>query len=309
MIRWPRGNGGDAAGRESHPHEPRLDPVAPSAMGPDLDPADTGEDDPIERTPIELDALAPEVVGPPSDRRRGFRFTLLTGTLTLSAIALLGGYLIVNLVLMPSLTRQGAEVRVPEVVGLSEREAERALAQEDLKLSKISEQWSPEVPRGFVAAQDPTAGGLVKRGRRISVIVSLGAQGTSVPVLDGVSSRQSEILLEGAGLKQGRTARAFSETVAKDLIIATDPPGETVVEQETAVDVLVSLGSVPQSYVLPDFKGRDASAAARGLRDEGFYVALREGGPKSGDGKIGAQEPPPGRRVAPRDSIVLYYHP
>ena len=277
-------------------------------MGPDVEPPDL-DLDPIEHTPVELDALAPEVVGPPSDRRRGPRFSLLTGTLLLSAIALFGGYLIVNLVLMPSLTRQGAEVRVPEVVGLSEREAERVLAREDLKLSKISEQWSPEVPRGFVAVQDPTAGGLVKRGRRISVVVSLGAQGTSVPLLDGVSARQSEILLEGAGLKQGRVARAFSAAVAKDLIIATDPPGETVVEQETSVDVLVSMGSVPQFFVLPDFKGREAEAAARGLRDEGFYVALREGGPREGDGRVGAQDPPAGRRVAPRDSIVLYYHP
>ena len=281
---------------DHRPSPPTVDPAVPSAMGPELD-------------PVEIDELAPEVVGPPSDRRRGPRFSLLTGTLLLSTIALLGGYLIVNLVLMPSLTRQGAEVRVPEVVGLSEREAERMLAQEELKLSKISEQWSPEVPRGFVAVQDPPAGGLVKRGRRISVVVSLGAQGTSVPMLDGVSSRQSEILLEGAGLKQGRVARAFSDAVAKDLIIATDPPGETVVEQETAVDVLVSLGPVPQSYVLPDFKGRDASDAERGLRDEGFYVALREGGPREGNGKVGAQDPPAGRRVAPRDSIILYYHP
>ena len=80
--------------------------------------------------PVQQDARLPTGE---EDRRRGPRFSLLTGTLALSAIALLGGYLIVNLVLMPSLTRQGAEVRVPEVVGLSEREAERALAEEELK--------------------------------------------------------------------------------------------------------------------------------------------------------------------------------
>ncbi len=48
-----------------------------------------------------------------------------------------------NLVLMPSFTRQGAEVTVPEVTGQSENEAERVLAAQELKLSKISEQWSP----------------------------------------------------------------------------------------------------------------------------------------------------------------------
>jgi eukaryotic-like serine/threonine-protein kinase len=263
----------------------------PSAMGPDLEPAEPDSDPP--RT----------------ERRRGFRFNIVTGTLVLAAVALLGGFLIVNLVLMPSFTGQGAEVHVPEVIGLSEREAERLLAAEDLKLSKISEQWSPDVPRGFITEQDPPAGGLVKRGRRISVIVSLGAQGTSVPVLEGVTARQATMLLENAGLKVGKTARAYADDVGKDLVIASDPPGETVVEQDAAVDLLVSLGPVPRSFVLPDLSGHDGSAAARGLRDQGIAVSVREGRGSQKSGDVNAQEPPAGRRVAPRDSVILYVQP
>ena len=246
---------------------------------------------------------------PPVERRRGPRFSFLTGTLVLSLISLLGGFLIMNLVLMPSFTGQGTEVRVPEVNGQSEVEAERALAAEGLKLSKISEQWSPDVPRGFVISQDPPAGGVVKRGRRISVIVSLGAQGTSVPVLDGVTARQAQLLLEGAGLRPGRIARVYTDEESKDLVIASDPPGETLVEQGTVVNLLVSLGPRPQSYLLPDLVAQSVAEVARGLREEGFTVSVREGGPKQKSGLISAQDPPPGHRVAPRDSIVLYHHP
>jgi len=263
----------------------------PSAMGPDLEPAEPDSDPPR------------------AERRRGFRFNIVTGTLVLAGVALLGGFLIVNLVLMPSFTGQGAEVHVPEVIGLSEREAERLLAAEDLKLSKISEQWSPDVPRGFITEQDPPAGGLVKRGRRISVIVSLGAQGTSVPVLEGVTARQATMLLENAGLKVGKTARAYADDVGKDLVIASDPPGETVVEQDAAVDLLVSLGPVPRSFVLPDLSGHDGNAAARGLRDQGIAVSVREGRGSQKSGDVNAQEPPAGRRVAPRDSVILYVQP
>ncbi|MGH7682159.1 MAG: PASTA domain-containing protein, partial [Candidatus Eiseniibacteriota bacterium] len=281
---------------EAAPESEETSEVVPVGMGPEFE-------------PVELDALAPEVEAPRGERRRGPRFNFITGTVLLAAVALFGSYLAVNLILMPSLTRQGAEVRVPEVTGFSEREAERMLAGEDLKLSKISEQWSPDVPRGFITAQDPPAGGVVKRGRRISVIVSLGAQGTSVPILEGVGERQAEILLEGAGLKLGRSARAYSEQVSKDQIIASDPPGETVVEQETAVDLLVSLGPPPRSFVLPDLNGREAATAARDLRDAGFNVSLREGGPRQKSGLVSGQDPPSGARVAPRDSVVLYYHP
>ena len=166
----------------------------PATMGPELEPADQ---DPA------LD------VAPRGDRRRGIRFNILTGTLALSAIALLVGYLVVNLVLMPSLTRQGAEVRVPEVIGLSEREAERLLAGEDLRLSKISEQWSPDVPRGFITTQDPPAGGVVKRGRRISVIVSLGAQGTSVPVIPEAAGGLELVGARYCGLLDRRVAHLY----------------------------------------------------------------------------------------------------
>jgi hypothetical protein len=140
-----------------------------------------------ERDDIPLEELAPEVEAP-RNRRRGPRFNLFTGTLGLSLLALAGGFLVVNLVLMPSLTRQGEEVRVPDLTAKSEREAERALASEDLRLSKISEQWSPDIPRGYISRQEPEPGAVVKRGRRISVVVSLGTQGTTVPVLDGESA-------------------------------------------------------------------------------------------------------------------------
>ena len=262
------------------------------------------------REPVELDTLAPEVSAPPAgERRRGPRFTLLTSTILLSAVALAGGFLVVNLVLMPSFTRQGAEVVVPELVGLSELQAERELAEEQLRLSKTSEQWSPDVPRGFVMGQDPPAGGTVKRGRRVSVIVSLGAQGTSVPLVNGETVRQAQVVVEGAGLRVGRVARAWSDEVGRDLVLASDPPGETLVDQETVVNLLVSLGPPPRSYVLPDVRGQDAGTVVRSLREEGFTVLLREGGPRREPGQIGEQEPPPGRRVASRDSIVLYYRP
>lgn len=256
-----------------------------------------------------IDDLAPEVEAPPAERRRGPRFNFVTGTLLLSAVALIGGFLVVNLVLMPSFTRQGEEVRVPDIVGLSEREAERSLATGDLRLSKISEQWSPDIPRGFVSRQDPEPGSVVKRGRRISAVVSLGAQGTAVPVVDGESVRRAEIMLEGAGLRRGKLARVYTDEAPRDMVVASDPPGETVVEQETVVDLLVSMGPLPRAYVLPDLTGREVVPVARALRDEGFVVVTREGGPRARTGFVAAQEPAAGNRVAPRDSIILYANP
>jgi len=283
---------------------------------------DTKEIEPTEAPPTPADAMPP-VATPPADamppattsppaapptpwsealsagarppnRRRGPRFNLITGTLLLSAIALAGGFFIVNLVFMPSITRQGEEVHVPDIVGLSEREAERSLGGGDLRLSKISEQWSPDIPRGYISRQDPEPGSVVKRGRRISVVVSLGAQGTTVPVVDGESITRAEIMLVGAGLRRGRVARVYTDEVA---------------QQETAVDLLVSMGPLPRGYVLPDLTGRQVTPVSRALRDEGFVVVTRVGPSRERSGFIAAQEPTAGSRVAPRDSIFLYASP
>ncbi len=75
------------------------------------------------------------------------------------------------------------------------------------------------------------------------------------------------------------------------------------------VNLLVSLGPRPQSYLLPDLTGKSVEDVQRSLHEEGFQVLIREGGPKQKMGMISAQEPSPGHRVSPRDSIVLYQHP
>ena len=80
-------------------------------------------------------------------------------------------------------------------------------------------------------------------------------------------------------------------------------------EQGTVVNLLVSLGPRPQSYLLPDLIGKDVQDVARGLREEGFLVEVREGGPKQRPGLVSAQEPASGHRVSPRDSVVLYERP
>jgi len=90
----------------------------------------------------------------------------------------------------------------------------------------------------------------------------------------------TSILREGAKLVRRRIAR-----------------GETLVEQGTVVNLLVSLGPRPQSYLLPDLVGNDVQDVARGLREEGFLVEIREGGTKQKPGLVSAQEPAPGHSL------------
>jgi serine/threonine-protein kinase len=167
----------------------------------------------------------------------------------------------------------------------------------------VNERFDPAVPKGFVLSQDPEAGRPVKRGRRVSVAVSLGEEFANIPELFGESTRGASLLLERAGLRPGPIARVITSEVGPGLIVATDPPFGAVVARGSAVSLLLCVASEPEAYVMPDLVGRDAEAAARDLEALGFHVQTFD--PGSNFSRVEAQEPPPGARVARGQTIRL----
>ena len=67
-------------------------------------------------------------------------------------------------------------VSVPDLAGLGIAEAERALAEVDLKLGRQDEASSDVVPIGTVIEQDPVGGTEVQEGTAVDIVVSTGPQ-------------------------------------------------------------------------------------------------------------------------------------
>ena len=67
-------------------------------------------------------------------------------------------------------------VSVPDLAGLGIAEAERALAEADLKLGRQDEAPSEVVPIGTVIEQDPVGGTEVQEGTAVDIVVSTGPQ-------------------------------------------------------------------------------------------------------------------------------------
>ena len=72
---------------------------------------------------------------------------------------------------------------------------------------------------------------------------------------------------------------------------------------------MAMITSLEGGKLLPHFRNNAGVLSRRGLREEGFLVEVREGGPKQRPGLVSAQEPAFGHRVSPRDSVVLYERP
>jgi serine/threonine-protein kinase len=221
----------------------------------------------------------------------------------IALIAFVTGVLVFNGILMPRLIHGGSQVVVPDLSNLTVVQAEQQLAPLGLQLSRAGERFDPSVPRGGVVAQDPTAGSRVRGSRRVSVVVSLGEEFSSVPSLFGETQRSAEALLKSAGLRVGFVSRAPSDVVGEGLVAGSDPGPESVLPRDTPVHLLVSMGPSEEGYVMPDLSGREIGGVRRQLEALGYKVVTPAGG--GAMGTIVSQDPPPGSRITRVSVIVL----
>ncbi len=67
-------------------------------------------------------------------------------------------------------------VEVPDVCGMPQSSAEDAIRAADLKVGRISEEYSDMVPEGYVISQSEEAGEEVSKGTKIRLTISMGAE-------------------------------------------------------------------------------------------------------------------------------------
>lgn len=230
----------------------------------------------------------------------------LRSVATLGVLALLAfatGLVVFNNFVMPRLIHGIGQVTVPDLTNLTVEQAEQALRPLGLQVSRAGERFDPAAPRGFVIAQEPGAGSTVRGRKRISVVVSLGEEFSSVPELFGESVRSARMLIERAGLQTGSVVQAPSEEAGEGMIAASDPGAEAVLQRNTPVHLLVSTGAGSESFVMPDLMGREVAGVRRQLEALGFRI--ERSGARTSVGTIVSQSPPPGSRISRANVIQL----
>ena len=274
----------------------------PDADGPVADPfagVGAGSDDP---PPPPAPGVATEPAATPPEKPRGGAHSMLF-TLGAASLAFLLGLTVFNSLVMPRFIHREGEVHVPDLANLTVEQAQKVLESTGLPLSRAGERFDAEVPRGRIVLQDPVAGTSVRVPRRVSVTVSLGEEFSSVPALFGETRRGAEMLLDHSGLRVGGITRAPSDAVGEGLVVATDPPAESVLPHGTPVALLLSSGLAEDAFVMPDLVGREIGRARRQLEAQGFKVLSPPAGATTGP--IVAQDPPPGSRLTRDMSITL----
>lgn len=151
---------------------------------------------------------------------------------------------------------------VPELVGVTEKEARAELAKLGLVMVTLTEA-SSTFTEGTVIRTDPEAGARVKVSERVRVVVSLGRDNSDVPNLELLTLADATAALEEQGLKVGNVSKQDHPTLGADVVISSDPGAGTSLKPGDEVNLVVSSGLVN----VPDVRGQTV-AVARDLMEQ-----------------------------------------
>ncbi|MBK7504042.1 MAG: PASTA domain-containing protein [Bacteroidetes bacterium] len=135
----------------------------------------------------------------------------------LGMVIIVAGFLFLLNVFFVTYTMHGQTVTVPNIEGLSLKEAKNKLNNAGLEFMIADSTYKNDLPPGQVLDQSPKKGATVKKFRKIYLTVSsVSAEPVKMPNLIDNSRRQAIIILESYGLKLGK--ENYVPDIAKDAV-------------------------------------------------------------------------------------------
>ena len=192
----------------------------------------------------------------------------------LRTFAILGGVILATLmvylvlfdqVLMPYVVEVD-KIHVPKLEGLTVEQASKQLRQRQLRLGIRDSVYHETLAAGQIVDQTPAEHQLVKKGRRVSVDISLGARLYPVPPVTGGGPRDARLKLESSQLRLGDLSYISSDRFPEGAVIYQQPKAGTRLPRGGKVDLKVSSGPSNQPKRVPDLRGLPIKSVEDSLR-------------------------------------------
>lgn len=205
-----------------------------------------------------------------------------------------GGYLAAAQWVFPGgrAAEDSSLVSVPELVGLTEEEAQGRLERLGLEYTVRSGVTHFRAPEGAVLAQDPLPGQYARPGAPVYVSLSRGPELHLLPDVSGLSERQAAIVLERLGYEVA--IERTTHTLEQGRAVETRPGAGTELAVPAEVALVISEGR-PVVQV-PDLIGRHVDDAQGALAEAGLDLGALTYDPQAieAPGRIVGQYPPAG---------------
>ncbi|MEW6769830.1 MAG: PASTA domain-containing protein [Bacillota bacterium] len=199
------------------------------------------------------------------------------------------------------------EVSVPNVQGMTLDRAEETLEKKGLRV-QVQEVHNPQVEEGRVIKQDLKPGSRVKKGRLVTLLVSLGPEMHTVPNVRNKLLQDAEMILVNEEFTVGLKKQVFDEEAPAGTVVDQDPAPGTSWPKDSPVNLVVSKGPRPVLKPVPDLLGLTVEDARAKLAGAGFSLSEDMAQQQSTDylpGYVCAQTPAPGTNLETGRAVAV----
>ncbi|GAA1475895.1 Stk1 family PASTA domain-containing Ser/Thr kinase [Nocardioides aestuarii] len=194
--------------------------------------------------------------------------------------------------------------QVPKLRGLTEDEAQDAIAARNLEFGEAVGRWSDDVPEGTVLASDPKRGTSLKPGALVDVFVSQGPKPVDVRDWTGKDAERAAAWFAQRGIEVTYGEEQYSDSVPEGGVISQTPASGTLYRGQS-VELVVSRG--PELVEVPGgLVASGVDAARQQLESLGFVVEVENSSSYIGLGYVFRTDPRSGSMVAKGSTITLY---
>ncbi|MBO8158512.1 Stk1 family PASTA domain-containing Ser/Thr kinase [Thermosyntropha sp.] len=147
------------------------------------------------------------------------------------------------------LSKGTAVAKVPILVGVSLADAKIKLANANLKLGKVEEEYDTKYSEGIIISQSPKSGTRIEEGSKVDVLVSKGQppERVKMPNLVGLNFNDAKKKLEDIGLLLNNVVEEESDQYFTDQVIGQDTEPGVMVEKGSSITLTVSKGPGPSA--------------------------------------------------------------
>ena len=199
------------------------------------------------------------------------------------------------------------KVKVPNVIGKTEEEAEKILNDKKLGFRVVTRKESKKYEKGLVIEQSVEAGEKVKKNTTIEVVISSELVGDqiTVPSVAGMDEAEAQKKLEAEGLKVGTSEAVYSDQYEEGVVIGTTPAAGSKVSEDTEIVMQVSKGS--EKISVPNVVGKSDSDAQSMIKSAKLKVGTvtYEYDDSVAEGKVVSQSVAGGKKVSAGTTIDI----
>lgn len=162
------------------------------------------------------------------------------------------------------------QVEMIGVTGMAVKTAQDRLEKLGLK-TEVKYVENAAYPQNQVISANVEEGMMIDPGTVITLTVSSGTEGVSVPAATGITYEEAKNTLEKAGFVVNRS-ESSSSTVENNYVISQNPESGTKAPKGSAVTIVVSTGAEDSKIRVPDLMGKEEDEAIAILVESGLPV-------------------------------------